>query len=244
MHQLPFTALLNKLLAAPVTAMLTALHVPVAHPEAPIANWVAMQIFVFLFALLLFIILRASLSVDNPGFVQHMFEGIHGFVGGQGREIIGHHHTRFDSYLAALGIFILLSNLIGLVPGFEAPTSIYFVPFGCAVVTWFYYHYQGIRANGFGYIKHFLGPIWPLAPLMFIIEVFSHLARMMSLTIRLFANMYASELVTIVFFSIIPIGLPIVFLGLHVFVGIIQAYVFMLLAMIYLTIAVTVEHEH
>jgi F-type H+-transporting ATPase subunit a len=242
MHQLPFTALLNKLLAGPVTAMLTALGVHVAHPQAPIANYVAMQIFVFLFALLLFIILRASLSVDNPGFVQHMFEGVHGFIGGQGREIIGHHHTRFDSYLATLGIFILLSNLLGLIPGFEAPTSIYFVPFGCAVVTWFYYHFQGIRANGAGYIKHFFGPIWPLAPLMFVIEVFSHLARMMSLTIRLYANIFAGDMVTMAFFSLVPIGIPLLFIGLHIGVSFIQTYIFVLLATVYL--AEATAHEH
>jgi F-type H+-transporting ATPase subunit a len=242
MHQLPFTALLNKLLAGPVTAMLTALHVPVAHPEAPIANYVAMQIFVFLFSLLLFIMVRVSLSVDKPGFLQHMFEGIHGFIAGQGREIIGHHHVRFDSYLAALGIFILLSNLIGLIPTFEAPTGFPYVPFGCAVVTWFYYHYQGIRANGFGYIKHFLGPIPALAPLLLIIEMFSHLARMMSLTIRLFANIFAGDMVTMAFFSLVPIGIPLLFIGLHIGVSFIQTYIFVLLATVYL--AEATAHEH
>jgi F-type H+-transporting ATPase subunit a len=171
-----------------------------------------------------------------------MFEGVHGFIGGQGREIIGHHHTRFDSYLATLGIFILLSNLLGLIPGFEAPTSIYFVPFGCAVVTWFYYHFQGIRANGAGYIKHFFGPIWPLAPLMFVIEVFSHLARMMSLTIRLYANIFAGDMVTMAFFSLVPIGIPLLFIGLHIGVSFIQTYIFVLLATVYL--AEATAHEH
>ena len=242
MHQLPFTALLNKLLAGPVTAMLTALHVPVAHPEAPIANYVAMQIFVVLFALLLFILVRISLSVDKPGFLQHLFEGIHGFIAGQGKEIIGHHHARFDSFLAALGIFILLSNLIGLVPTFEAPTGFPYVPFGCAVVTWFYYHFQGLRANGFGYIKHFFGPIPALAPLLFIIEVFSHLARMMSLTIRLFANIFAGDMVTMAFFSLVPIGIPLLFIALHIGVSFIQTYIFVLLATVYL--AEATAHEH
>ena len=242
MHQLPFTALLNKLLAGSVTALLMALHIPVAHPEAPIANYVAMQIFVFLFSLLLFILVRISLSVDNPGFLQHMFEGIHGFIAGQGKEIIGHHHVRFDSYLAALGIFILLSNLIGLIPTFEAPTGFPYVPFGCAVVTWFYYHYQGIRANGFGYIKHFLGPIPALAPLLLVIEIFSHLARMMSLTIRLFANIFAGDMVTMAFFSLVPIGIPLLFIGLHIGVSFIQTYIFVLLATVYL--AEATAHEH
>jgi F-type H+-transporting ATPase subunit a len=242
MHQLPFTALLNKLLAGPVTALLTALHIPVAHPEAPIANYVAMQIFVFLFSLLLFILVRISLSVDSPGFLQHMFEVIHDFIAGQGREIIGHHHVRFDSYLAALGIFILFSNLVGLIPAFEAPTSFPYVPFGCAVVTWFYYHYQGIRMNGAKYFLHFFGPVWWLGWLMLPIEIFSHLARMMSLTIRLFANIFAGDMVTMAFFSLVPIGIPLLFIGLHIGVSFIQTYIFVLLATVYLSEATAHEH--
>ena len=242
MHQLPFTALLNKLLAGPVTALLTAMGVHVAHPKAPIANYVAMQIFVVLFALLLFIAVRARLSVDNPGFLQHMFEGIHGFVSGQSSEIIGHGHATFDSYLTALGIFILFSNLLGLFPTFEAPTAFYYVPLGCALVTWFYYHFHGIRTNGFGYIKHFLGPIWALSPLLFVIEFFSHLARLMSLSIRLFANIFAGDMVTLAFFSLVPIGLPLLFIGLHIGVSFIQTYIFVLLAMVYLGEATAHEH--
>jgi F-type H+-transporting ATPase subunit a len=91
-------------------------------------------------------------------------------------------------------------------------------------------------------MKHFAGPIWWIAWLLFPIEVISHLARVMSLTIRLYANMFASDLVTLVFFSLVPVGIPVIFLGLHAFVSLIQAYVFMLLAMIYLSIAVTHEH--
>lgn len=242
MHQLPFTALLNKLLAGPVTALLTALGIHVHHPEAPIANYVAMQIFVVLIAILLFIMVRARLSVDNPGFLQHMFEGIHGFVSNQSREIIGHGHATFDSYLTTLGIFILFSNLVGLFPAFEAPTAFPYVPFGCALVTWFYYHFHGIRTNGFGYIKHFLGPIPLLAPLLFVIEFFSHTARLMSLTIRLFANIFAGDMVTLAFFSLVPIGLPLLFIGLHIGVSFIQTYIFVLLAMVYLGEATAHEH--
>jgi F-type H+-transporting ATPase subunit a len=109
-------------------------------------------------------------------------------------------------------------------------------------VTWFYYHYQGIRANGFGYIKHFLGPIPALAPLLLIIEMFSHLARMMSLTIRLFANIFAGDMVTMAFFSLVPIGIPLLFIGLHIGVSFIQTYIFVLLATVYL--AEATAHEH
>jgi F-type H+-transporting ATPase subunit a len=141
-----------------------------------------------------------------------------------------------------LGLFIISCNLLGLIPFFETPTGVPSVPLGCALVTWFYYHCSGIRTNGASYIKHFLGPVWWLAPLMFVIEICSHLARILSLTIRLFANMFAGDMVTLVFFSLIPIGVPVIFMGLHIGVALIQTYIFMLLAMVYLGEAVAHEH--
>ena len=116
------------------------------------------------------------------------------------------------------------------------------VPLGCAVVTWFYYHMHGIRKNGPRYIENFLGPVWWLTPLMFVIEVASHLARILSLTVRLFANMFAGDMVTLVFFSLFPIAIPVVFMLLHVGVSIIQAYIFVLLPTVY--IGEAVSHEH
>jgi len=116
------------------------------------------------------------------------------------------------------------------------------VPLGFAVTTFIYYHYHGIRSNGFGYIKQFLGPVWWLYWLLLPIEIISHLARVLSLTVRLYANMFAGDLVTLAFFSLLPIGIPLVFLGLHFGVAIVQAYVFILLAMIYLSLAVAHDH--
>jgi len=101
---------------------------------------------------------------------------------------------------------------------------------------------NGFKENGFAYIKHFMGPVWWLAPLMFVIEVCSHLARILSLTIRLFANMFAGDMVTLVFFSLVPVGLPVIFLGLHMGVSFIQTYIFILLAMVYLGEATAHEH--
>ena len=241
-HQLWITALLNKYLADAANAILNVFHVHSAHPQAPITNYVAMQLVVFVFLVLVFVLVRASLSVENPNPLQHVFEGIHGMVDEQSHEVIGHGHARFTNYLVTLGIFILVCNLIGLIPGFEAPTAIPSVPLGCAVVTWFYYHMHGLRANGPGYVKHFLGPVWWLAPLMFVIEAASHLARILSLTVRLFANMFAGDMVTLVFFSLFPIALPVVFMLLHVGVSFIQTYIFVLLATVY--IGEAVAHEH
>jgi F-type H+-transporting ATPase subunit a len=197
---------------------------------------------VFVLLVAYFIVVRVSLQVEKPSAVQHLAEMTHEFVTEQGESIIGDGYARFTSYLTALGLFILISNLLGLIPGLKSPTADVVVPLGFALVTFVYYHYNGIRANGWGYIKQFLGPVWWLYPLLLPIEIISHLARILSLTVRLFANMLAGDLLTLAFFSLIPIGIPLVFLGLHLGVAIIQAYVFFLLAAVYLSMAVAHEH--
>lgn len=223
--------------------MLALLHVTPNHPQAPIPNSVAMELIVFLILLGYFIAVRVSLSVENPGAVQHLAEMTDEFVSGQGEQIIGHGYEQFTGYLTVILLFILLANLLGLLsPWLESPTASPAVPLGLALVTFVYYHYHGVRANGFGYIKQFLGPVWWLYPLLLPIEIISHLARILSLTVRLYANMFAGDLLTLAFFSLIPIGVPLVFLGLHLGVAVIQAYVFMLLSAIYLSLAVSHEH--
>ena len=240
--QLLFTRVLNAHLAGPVDALLSALHVQPKYPQAPITNAFAMELLVFLLLLAYFLLVRVSLSVERPGGVQHLAEMTHEFVNEQGEQIIGHGSERFTGYLTALFLFILVSNLMGLIPGLESPTADVVVPLGFALVTFIYYHFHGIRANGFGYIKQFLGPVWWISPLLFPIEIISHCARVLSLTVRLYANMFAGDLLTIAFFSLVPIGIPLVFLGLHLGVAVIQAYVFFLLAAIYLSLAVAHDH--
>jgi F-type H+-transporting ATPase subunit a len=241
-EQLWFTEILNRLFAGPVTAMLRAMHLEPKHPQAPIPNSVAMEVLVILFLVVLFMAVRSRLSVDKPSPLQHIFEGVHGFVEGQSQEIIGHHSEGFTPFLVALGLFILGCNLIGLIPGFESPTAVPVVPLGCAICAFFYYQTQGFKHAGIGYLKHFAGPLPILAPLMVPIEIISHLARVLSLTIRLYANMFAGDMVTLVFLSLVPIGVPILFLGLHIGVSFLQAYIFILLTTVYLAGAVAEEH--
>lgn len=241
-EQLLFTRLLNDWFAAPVTALLTTLHIHPEYPQAPITNAVAMEVLVVGFLLVIFIMVRSSLSVESPSGLQHMFEGINGFVEGQSRDVIGHHSERFTPFLVTLGLFILIANLFGVVPGLESPTAWPVVPLGCAICAFVYYQVQGFRASGVGYLKHFLGPMWWLSPLMLPLEIISHLARLMSLTIRLYANMFAGDMVTLVFFSLIPLAVPVVFLGLHIGVALLQAYIFVLLTTVYLAGAVATEH--
>jgi F-type H+-transporting ATPase subunit a len=250
-EQLWFTKILNHLLAGPVTAVLRALRIEPRHPQAPIPNSVAMEILVFIFLVAVFFYLRARLSVDRPGALQHIFEGARDFIQQQSHEIIGPHSEAYTAFLLTLGFFILLCNLIGLIPGFESPTAVKFVPLGCAITAFVYYQAQGFKHSGLTYLAHFFGPSdknmslvmrIPLAILMFPIEIISHLARVLSLTIRLFANMFAGDMVTLVFISLIPIGVPILFLVLHILVSFLQTYIFVLLTTVYLQGAVAEEH--
>lgn len=189
-----------------------------------------------------FAVVRLTLSAEKPNPAQQIAEIIHTLGGDLGEQIIGHGYERFQSFYSCIFLFVLINNLLGLIPGIAAPTVSPWVPLGLAVPTFLFYNYQGIRAQGaIGYAKQFCGPIWWMAWLLLPIEMVSHLARMLSLTIRLYANMFASDLVTLVFFSLFPLAIPAVFLGLHAAVSIIQAYVFMLLAMIYLSQAVAHE---
>ena len=241
-EQLWFTGILNRLFAGPVTAMLHALHIEPKYTQAPITNAFAMELLVFAFLLVLFLLVRSRLSVESPGGLQHMFEGVEGFIQNQSNEIIGHHSEQYTAFLGTLFFFILFCNLIGVIPGFESPTAVPIVPLGCALCAFTYYQFQGFKHAGFSYLKHFAGPMPALAPLMIPIELISHLARVLSLTIRLFANMFAGDMVTLVFFSLVPIGVPILFLGLHVGVSLLQTYIFVLLTTVYLQGAVADEH--
>ena len=243
MEQLPLTAFLNHLLAGPVTALLNALGVHPLHPEAPIPNAVAMELLVVVILFLLFLLVRSQLSVENPGTLQHLFEGLHEFIEGQGAEVIGHHSEPYTAFVLMIFVYVLLCNLLGLVPGFESPTATPAVPLGIALCAFFYYHAQGVKKQGVGrYALHFFGPVWWLGWLMLPIEIISHLARVLSLTVRLYANMFAGDMVTLVFFSLVPAVLPVAFLGLHIFVSLLQAYIFALLTMVYLQGAVATEH--
>jgi F-type H+-transporting ATPase subunit a len=241
-EQLWFTHILNQLFASPVTSLLRAVHVEPKYPAAPISNSFAMELLVFLLLVALFVLLRSRLSVNNPGGLQHAFEGVEGFIQGQSNEIIGHHSEGYTAFLSTLFLFILFSNLLGVIPTFESPTAVPIVPLGCAICAFFYYQAQGFKHAGIGYLKHFAGPMPALAPLMIPIEIISHLARVLSLTIRLFANMFAGDMVTLVFVSLLPIAFPIPFLGLHIFVSLLQAYIFVLLTTVYLQGAVADEH--
>jgi F-type H+-transporting ATPase subunit a len=203
---------------------------------------------IVVFVTVICLIMRSRLSVEHPGKFQILLEDGVLAVVGLLEQWIGPDGRRYLPLIATLGLFILLSNYAGLVPGLSAPTSNINVTVGCAITTWVYYHYQGFRKQGvINYVKHFAvppgAPVW-MAPLMLIIELISHSSRLLSLSLRLFGNIFGEELVIVILGSIVPfiVPLPMMFLGL--ITGGLQAFIFVLLSIIYLQAAVAVEHEH
>ena len=236
------TRIFNDYLAAPANAVLGLVNV---HAQTrPWADFVVMQIVVVGLLMAVFAFLRPRLSPNRPGPLQHLCELFYDFVKGQAEDQVGHGAHHYVAFFGTISIFILTSILIGLVPCFESPTMNASVTAGCAFATFAYYNLAGVIAQGpLRYLAHFGGPLWWLAPLMLPIEVISHLARLLSLTVRLYANMFAGEQVTMVFLRLTYFVFPAVFMGLHVFVGVVQAYIFMLLSMVYVGGAVAHEHS-
>jgi|SRR5579872_5403670 len=241
-HEIWLTRLFNDHLASLGNSILSLAHVQAENPARPWANFITMQILVAVIIIVLFALLRPRLSMDRPGKLQHIFEVIYSFLRGEANDNIGHEGPRFLPFLGTLFIFILFCNLIGIIPGFESPTMNPSVPAGCALLVFVYYNFMGFKQQGIGkYLAHFAGPLPILAPLMIPIEIISHLARPLSLTIRLFANMLAGEKVTVVFLGLTYLVAPALFMGLHVFVSFLQAYIFVLLTMMY--VSETVPHD-
>jgi F-type H+-transporting ATPase subunit a len=240
-HEPWLTALFNDHLAGVANAVLSMAGLKTM--ERPWSTSLSMEILVAAIIVVLFAILRSQLSMDRPGKLQHSFEVIYDFLHKQSEESVGHDGPKYLSLFGSIFIFVLFCNLIGIIPTFESPTMFPEVPAGLAMLVFCYYNLMGIVANGVGrYLAHFAGPIWWMAPLMIPIELVSHMARPLSLTIRLFANMYAGERVTIVFLGLVPLVAPAVFMGLHVFVSFLQAYIFALMTMMYVGSAVAHEH--
>ncbi len=250
MHEQPLliVQIVNAVLGPVVGPILEALgyHVDPAHEIIP--PYIVMVVLIVFGLTLLCLFVRSRLSVENPGKLQILMEEGLRALSGMMQEWIGPKGPRYLPLVGTLFIFILASNYLGLVPGFMAPTSSINVTLGCALTIWVYYHFQGIKEQGaLNYIKHFaLPPGSPLlmAPLMFVIEIISHLARVMSLSLRLFGNIFGEEMVIAILFSLVPflIPLPMMFLGL--ITGGLQAFIFAMLSIIYLQGAVAVEHEH
>jgi F-type H+-transporting ATPase subunit a len=254
--------------------LLHALHIPPKDFERPIPEYVVMSLIVLVLCTILALILRSRLSVERPGAMQQVAELLLTNPMGFGikdllEENVGHEAHRFIAFTGSVSIVILFSNLLSLFPAFRSPTGVAIVPLGCALLTFLYFNYQGFRHHGIGgYLKTFAGSPhdvsgWILAILLFPVEIISTTARILSLTVRLWANIFASDLIYMIFlglllgpvewawskspilgiaFGIFPAFVPIVFVALHIFVSVIQAYVFTVLPSIYIGTAIADEH--
>jgi F-type H+-transporting ATPase subunit a len=247
-HPLWIVEIVNALFGPLVLRAGEAVGYHFSKPAAPIPPFMVMVLLIVVVMTVLSLIVRSRLSVENPGKLQIVLEDGLKAVLDLLEQWIGPKGHRFLPLIATFGVFILLGNYMGLIPGLMAPTSSINVTLGCALTTWVYYHYQGIRENGIAkYVAHFWAPPgapWWIGFIMFPIEIISHTSRIMSLSLRLFGNIFGEELVIVILFSLVPfvIPLPMMFLGL--ITGGLQAFIFVLLSIIYLQGAVAVEHEH
>jgi F-type H+-transporting ATPase subunit a len=266
-HPLWITVIVNKLFGGAALALLAALHIHRESTEYPIPNHVSMELLVFVLSVVFFLWLKRRISVDRPGATQQVMELLLTNPMGVGvRDLIQqniHDGERYLPMIGTIGIFVLFCNLINIIPTLEAPTANVTVPLGCATIVFVYYNYCGVAKHGpFGYAKHFLGPVPAIGPIMLPIELFSHLFRMLSLTVRLWVNMMVSEILYIIFLglmldvymfvgklnsvgyasAILPLGVPLAFIALHIFVGVLQAFVFTILPVVYVAGAVAEQH--
>jgi len=197
-------------------------------------------------AIVLFLANKAVANLQAvPGTTQNVFEAFLGGVMAMGKDVIGEDLARkYLPLVATIGIFVFVSNVIGIIPGFESPTSNINVTLPLALMVFFYYNYEGIREQGaLNYFKHFAGPVPVLAPLMFPIEVISHISRIISLSFRLFGNIKGDDLFLWVLLMLAPFIVPLPAYLLLSFSAILQTFIFMILTYVYLAGAVALE-EH
>lgn len=196
---------------------------------------------VFVILTVLAIIIRSKISLV-PGKLQQFVEVILENLLGMLEENMGERGRKYIPLVGTLAFFIFLCNVSGLIPSFSAATSNFNTTVACALIVFIYYHYEGIKEHRFSYVKQFMGPILAIAPLMFVIEIISHCARPFSLAVRLFGNMSGEHIVSLVFYGLIPWLVPVPLMALGLFVAFLQALIFVLLTIIYLTGAISHDH--
>lgn len=209
--------------------LLAPFHIPESAADTLAYTWLIM-----IFMLLLSLLATRGLKAV-PGGLQNFMEIIVGGIETMVTDTMGEHGKPYFPLIATLALFILVSNLSGLIPGFFPPTADINTTAACAIIVFLSTHIVGVKEHGFKYIKHFFGPIWWLAPIMFFIEIIGHMSRPLSLTLRLFGNMRGHELVLMIFFTLAGAyfaPLPMMLMG--ILVSFIQSFVFMLLSMIYI----------
>jgi F-type H+-transporting ATPase subunit a len=245
-HPLWIVQAVNALLGPLVRQALAPLGIHFG-PGPVIPDYLVMVMLIVVFVTAVCAFMRSRLTVEHPGKFQILLEDGVLAVSGMLNEWIGPKGAKYLPLIATLGLFILLGNYMGFIPGLMAPTSSINVTLGCALTIWVYYHWQGIKEQGpVKYLLHFGAPpgspLW-LFPVMFFIEIISHLSRILSLSLRLFGNIFGEELVILILASIVPFILPLPMMFLALITGGLQAFIFVMLSIIYLQGAVAVEHD-
>jgi len=234
----------NRVLGRPLAALLHLVGIEVRNPNHLLPDHIVMSLIVMVL-LILFFSLAARRLRPVPTRLQGLLELIVGFFDGLAADIIGPEGRRYLPVIGTVGVFIFACNMIGLFPGFMSPTSKINTTFGCALVVFVYYHVQGMKAQGvLKYLRHFIGPIPALAPLLIPIELISHFSRAVSLSMRLFGNIFAEDVLILIVGAILPFLLPLPFMAVAIFTAVIQSFVFVLLSCIYIGGAVAHEQEH
>jgi len=203
----------------------------------PIPTHVVMFLFVVLVAVVILTILRGKLSVESPNKRQQTFEVVAEMIRGFLNDLVGPGGMKHFPVVATFAILILLSNLTGMLPDMVAPTANFNVTLALAITSFLYYNYVGIRENGLlGHIKHFAGPVpsFIIMAILFPIEIISNLARIMSLSVRLFGNIFGEEQLSTAVSSIMQWVLPALLMPLGLLTSVLQTFIFMLLSMVYL----------
>ena len=211
----------------------------------PIPTQIVMFLIVVFIAVVVLTILRGKLSTDSPTGKQQTLEVGVEAIRNMLTELIGPKGIKHFPVIATFALLIFLCNLIGFVPGLISPTANLNVTLALALTSFLYYNMIGIKENGIvGYLKHFMGPVAILAPLMFLIEIVSHLARILSLSLRLFGNIYGEEQVSGVIAGLAPWGVPILLLPLALLATFLQTFIFIVLSMLYIAEMSHHEDEH
>lgn len=242
-HSLWIVDAFNRVFGPPLAAALGLLGVEVHDPLHLVPDFIVVALVVAALLVVLLGLASRKLALVPSG-RQSVLEIVVQAFDGLLADTIGPEGRKYLPVVGTVGLFVFGCNLIGLVPGLMSPTSKLNATFGCALVVFLYYHWQGVRSQGLKYFKHFMGPIPALAPLMIPIEIISHFSRPVSLSMRLFGNIFSEELLIVIMASIIPFLLPLPFMAVAIFTSLIQAFVFVLLSCIYIAGAVAHEQDH
>ncbi len=209
-----------------------------------IPDHVIMALLVLLVSTILCVAARRAIDRDNPGALQHFMEMIVGGLKSMLHDIIGHHGGRYLYIIGAFAVFIFLSNIFGIFYFLQPPTANTNTTFALSISAFLYFNIEGIRRQGLlRYLGHFMGPVLWLAPLMFIIEMIGNIARVLSLSMRLFGNIFGEHTATSIFMGLVPVVVPFPMMALGIFGALLQTFVFIMLTTVYIGGAVAAE-EH